>query len=136
MVYADISQALKDIAAAGKKIHDQDINSKIIDLQGMVMDLMIENQELKQQLLKGNDIEARKTSLKKFGIFWVKDQETLDKLKNLKAPYPDELTANIYCPSCLARKDKFISVYNIKLYNNVWYLACPSCDDSHVPHPY
>lgn len=127
MGYSDISQALKDIATAGKKLHDQEINTKIIDLQGMVMDLMLENQDLKQQLNSLNGVEERKSKLKKYGMFWVKDEETLSVLEKESSPLPDKLTANIYCPRCLAKDNKFVSVDNFQYYGD-WKLKCPVCN--------
>ncbi|MZV24753.1 hypothetical protein [Lactiplantibacillus plantarum] len=50
MLYSEISQALKDLAAAAKRAQDLEVNNKIIDVQEMIMELMEENRNLQQQL--------------------------------------------------------------------------------------
>lgn len=127
MVYSEIRQLLKDIATGGKKLHDQEINSKIIDLQGMIMELMQENQELEQKVNEFASIEDKKKLLKKFGNFWVKDSATLEEIKHSQEPYSDNLTERIYCPKCLGNDDNFISVNTFK-YGDVWTLKCPVCN--------
>jgi len=127
MAYSDISQALKDIATVSKKLHDQEINSKIIDLQGMVIDLMLENQDLRQKLNTVGNFEKRKNKLKKLGNYWAKDEETLNKFKKESYPYSDEVLAGIYCSTCLLRDNKFVSVNN-RSGSNSGTLMCPVCN--------
>lgn len=132
MLYSEISQLLKDIAAVGKTLQDQEINSKIIDLQGMIMDLMQENQELSQKVNEFDSIKNKKKLLKKFGNFWAQDAETLAILNKQKAPYDDELTTSIYCPRCLAQDNKLVPVNNFQQFDDLYELICPVCEYSAI----
>ncbi|MGA3431796.1 hypothetical protein [Lactiplantibacillus plantarum] len=133
MLYSEISQALKDLAAAAKRAQDLEVNNKIIDVQEMIMELMEENRNLQQQLNNTKKIEERRRKLKKIGNYWAKDEATYKKFKEETYPYSDEVLANIYCATCLWKDNNFISVNNhSKLYGG--QLICPVCRSFNSVH--
>ncbi|WP_436669664.1 hypothetical protein [Lactiplantibacillus plantarum] len=127
MGYSDVSQFIHDVLGVTRKIRDQDVATKVLQLTQITTDLLLENADLKKQINDASEFKSQKEQLRKFSFFWVKDPATLEEIKHLQEPYSDDLTARIYCPKCLGNDDKFISVNNFK-YGDGWTLRCPVCN--------
>lgn len=133
--YTEISAAIKDASKAIQKSKDSDLRQKAIDLQGIAMNLNMENSDLKHQIeiLKGqlaekNQMALDKESLCRFQSFWVSDEATRDQIEAHGTPIDRDFLAHIYCPKCLVERNQLVPVngYGSKE-NRLYQLMCPVC---------
>lgn len=126
MGYSDVKEIFNDVKQLANKIQNQELNSKILDLQASMMELATENLDMRDKLLKVDNLAKFKNSLVRKGDFWVKNEEIRSKISSGEE-LDDDVIACIYCPVCLA-DDKVISVNN-HLFDIGFdrELSCPVC---------
>lgn len=83
--YNDIRKLLLDARELATGAKDIRLTSKLIDIQGVLYDLLEENKELKDQINQLENNKALEKRLTKVGRFW----------KDPEAEY-------LYCPKCYA----------------------------------
>jgi hypothetical protein len=132
--YTEARQVIKDITTYAKKVKDSEMLSKIIDLQSNIIDMHEENQELKDQIRDVRDQLAKvsenlidRERLAKFHDMFV-DEDKLKYIETSPKPYTDALLEHMYCPRCLQKDEKLISMGKNDDYGNeVYGLICPVC---------
>lgn len=114
MGYSDLSQLFKDIGAHVKKIKDIDLTNDVLDLQGKMIELFTENQELKQKLadLQEND-ELAKNIVFQDGAYYNK-----------------ETGEGPFCSSCWESNNKLIHL--IRHVHGIELSQCPQCKNRYM----
>ncbi len=124
--YSDVKEIFKDVKQLADNLKNEELNSKILDLQSSMMELASENLDMRESLSKVNDLKDAKKYLVRKGDFWVKNDDIRTKIQS-KERLEDDISAYVYCPVCLSKDNKLVSVNNFpRQWGNE--LHCPVCD--------
>ena len=132
--YNDVSSVLKDIRGLIQKSKDAELINRSLDLQRYVSEVMAENDDLKHENKKLKDEVADlnqkkldRSELRKFKNFWVATPRIEQLMIDTSIPYSDNYLQFSYCPKCLAKDNKLVSLNSRYLYGNIYNLYCPVC---------
>ncbi|MFT8878871.1 MAG: hypothetical protein ABF913_04825 [Oenococcus sp.] len=109
--YHDIKEMISDAKKLAKGINDSELNSKLMDLQGTVLDLLAENSDLRDENKELKKDRFNEDNLKKVGDFW-------------KLPNRDYF----YCPRCWGKDHKLIPCNDYEPAQGIKALICPVCN--------
>lgn len=132
--YSDVSAILKDFGTLVKKSKDVEMNNKMLDLQRLVYDLIMEKgnlelqvKNLKMSLAKLNEDNLHRKELTRYKQFWVANESVKNQLKNRNGGIIDDnILQFVYCPKCYGNSSKLVSVENVRWSGNL-ELICPVC---------
>lgn len=119
MGYSDISQLFKDIKGVVDATANSELNGKVIELQGYVMDLMDRELKLKE------DNDAIKKKL---------DYEKRISMNKNNVVILDGDESKPYCPKCWGRDRKLNLLGNPGDFMGLTAYSCATCGQHYVIH--
>lgn len=112
----NLIETVKAIANITKKIGDIELNSKIIDLQSDVLELLEENHRLRQEIANNENEDKIENSLFVKGHFYYR--------KN------NELEDGPFCTACWDNNKKLIRCHISESFGGVKMADCPVCKNA------